>query len=81
MESRSVGERGTRQDGYVAVGVQSVGDGAETGGCDVGLVEAGYIAGEPGSAADKEDEQAGGKRVEGAGVPDLRLPGQETLDP
>lgn len=80
VESRFVGERGIRQDGYVAVGVQSVGDGAEAGGGGVGLIEAGYVAGEAGGAANEEDEEAGGKRVESAGVPNLRLPGQEALD-
>ena len=80
-ESRFVGESGIRQDGYVTVGVQSIGDGAEAGGCYIGLVEAGYVAGEASGTADKEDEETGGKRVEGTGVPDLRLPGQEVFDP
>lgn len=44
----------------MAVGIQGIGDGAEVGGCGVGLVEAGYVTGEAGGAANQQNKEAGG---------------------
>ena len=41
----------------------------------------GDVARESGGTADQEYKEARGQRVEGAGVPDLGLSGQEAFDP
>src|SRR5215211_935949 len=73
------GHRGV-QGNDAALGVQSVGDGAEACGDAIGFVEVCDVASEAGGASDQEYQETRGQGVEGAGVPDLGLSGEETLD-
>lgn len=66
--------------GDLSFGVQGIRGGAEAGSCCIGFVEAGDVAREAGSAANKEHEETGGERVEGTRVPDLGLFWEEALD-
>ena len=64
---------GSVERGDVSVCVQGVGGGAEVGRGGVALVQGGDVAGEAGGASEEEDQDAGGERVEGAGMADLRF--------
>ena len=69
------------QVGDKAFRVERIRDGPEAGGCRVGLVEVGNVAGETCRASEEEHEEARGQGVEGSGVPDLGLPGEQAFDP